>query len=226
MIPSFGNLQIVADDEEHSQDWKEGTTQDRRERQTLPLRQVPQTQPEADEDSRPLVLSGLPQRDRHLERDDGGLIAVGVWPESQREWQRRPVSCKRELLMRDQEELFAALARSKFRSRFRLGTKEASYLREKTLTVVLEHGRRFITERLAEAEPKHDGRQTPMRGHPIFVAQHATATCCRSCLAKWHRIPQSHPLTLEQVDYILAVLARWLTTPLANLKAVTACRNL
>jgi hypothetical protein len=112
--------------------------------------------------------------------------------------------------MRDSDELFAALVQSKFRSRFRLGAKETSYLNEKTLAVVLEHGRRFVTERLADAQPKNDGRQTPMRGHPIFVAQHATATCCRGCLAKWHRIPQGQPLTPEQIDYILAMHARWL----------------
>ena len=112
--------------------------------------------------------------------------------------------------MRDLDELFAALTRSKFRSRFRLGEKETSYLDEKTLPVVLEHGRRFVIERLADAEPKNDGRQTPMRGHPVFVAQHATATCCRGCLAKWHRIPEGKPLTPEQIDYIVAVLARWL----------------
>ena len=112
--------------------------------------------------------------------------------------------------MRDLDELFAALARSKFRNRFRLGAKDAGYLREKTLHVVLEHGRQFVVQRLAEAEPKNDGRQTPMRGHPVFVAQHATATCCRGCLAKWHRIPQGRPLTPEEIDYIVAVLARWL----------------
>jgi hypothetical protein len=80
--------------------------------------------------------------------------------------------------MRDPDELFVALARSKFRSRFRLGVKETSYLNEKTLDVVLEHGRRFVVERLADAQPRNDGRQTPMRGHPVFVAQHATATGC------------------------------------------------
>lgn len=110
--------------------------------------------------------------------------------------------------MRDQDELFAALAGSKFRSRFRLGVKETSYLEEKTLAVVLEHGRRFVVERLANAQPQNDGRQTPMRGHPVFIAQHATATCCRGCLAKWHRIPQGQPLTPEQIDYIIAVLTR------------------
>ncbi len=115
--------------------------------------------------------------------------------------------------MRDPNELFAALARSKFRSRFRLGVKESSYLNEKSLAIVLEHGRRFVTERLADAQPKNDGKQTPIRGHPIFVAQHATATCCRGCLAKWHRIPQGQTLTPEQIDYILVVLSRWLASP-------------
>jgi hypothetical protein len=112
--------------------------------------------------------------------------------------------------MQDLDELFVALAQSKFRSRFWLGAKEMSYLDEKTFAVVLEHGRRFVTERLGDAQPKNDGRQTPMRGHPIFVAQHATATCCRGCLAKWHHIPEGKPLTPEQIEHIIAVLARWL----------------
>jgi hypothetical protein len=115
--------------------------------------------------------------------------------------------------MRDLEELFAALARSKFRSRFRLSAKETASLSEKTLAVVLEHGRRFVVERLADAQPRNDGRQTPMRGHPVFIAQHATGTCCRGCLAKWHRIPEGQPLTPEQIDYIIAVIERWLTSP-------------
>lgn len=112
--------------------------------------------------------------------------------------------------MRDLDSLFTALAKSKFRSRFRLGVKDRAYLAEKTLPAVLEHGRQFILERLAPAEPKNDGRQTPMRGHPIFVAQHATATCCRGCLQKWHQIPRGKPLTEEQIEHILAVLAHWL----------------
>jgi len=113
--------------------------------------------------------------------------------------------------MRDLDELFSSLSRSTFRSRFRLGPKERAYLTEKTLPVVLEHGRQFIDQRLAPAEPENDGRQTPMRGHPIFIAQHATATCCRGCLEKWHRIPRGRPLTEEEVDYVLGVLARWIS---------------
>jgi hypothetical protein len=113
--------------------------------------------------------------------------------------------------MRDLDDLFSALARSEFRSRFRLGPKERAYLAEKSLPTILEHGRQFIQDRLAPAEPKNDGRQTPMRGHPIFIAQHATATCCRGCLEKWHRIPAGHPLTDEEIEHVLAVLARWLS---------------
>ena len=112
--------------------------------------------------------------------------------------------------MRDLDDLFAALARSKFRTRMRLGPKERTYLEEKTLPVVLEHGRRFIGERLAPADLKTDGRQTPMRSHPVFIAQHATTTCCRGCLAKWHDVARGKPLTPEQIDYVLAVIERWL----------------
>jgi hypothetical protein len=113
--------------------------------------------------------------------------------------------------MRDLDDLFWALSRSPFRSRFRLGPKERAYLAEKSLPVILEHGRRFIQERLAPAAPKNDGRQTPMRGHPVFIAQHATATCCRGCLEKWHRIPLGQPLSDREIEHVLAVLARWLS---------------
>jgi hypothetical protein len=112
--------------------------------------------------------------------------------------------------MRNLDDLFAALAKSRFRSRFRLGGKERAYLETKTLPVILTHGERFIRERLAMASPDNDGRQTPMRGHPIFLAQHATATCCRGCLAKWHFIAPGRPLAEEEVRYLLDVMERWL----------------
>jgi hypothetical protein len=113
--------------------------------------------------------------------------------------------------MRDIDELFARLGKSKFRSRFRLSGKDAQYLKDKGITIILEHARDFITNRLAQAEPANDGRQTPMKNHPVFVAQHATGTCCRGCLEKWHRISKGKPLTAEQIDYIIEVLERWLT---------------
>jgi hypothetical protein len=112
--------------------------------------------------------------------------------------------------MRDLDELFEALKRSEFRRRFRLGAREAAYLREKGLEVVLGHARDFIERRLVPAEPANDGRQTPMRNHPVFIAQHATATCCRGCLEKWHQIPKGRPLSDREMQYIVAVIERWL----------------
>jgi hypothetical protein len=112
--------------------------------------------------------------------------------------------------MRDLDELFEALNRSAFRRRFQLRGREAAYLQEKGLVVVLRHARDFIAKRLAPAEPAHDGRQTPMKNHPAFLAQHATATCCRGCLEKWHHIPKGRPLSDREVHYVLAVLERWL----------------
>jgi hypothetical protein len=108
------------------------------------------------------------------------------------------------------DELFAALGRSSFRRRFRLGANERRYLEEKGLPMVLAHAREFVAERLAPAQPKNDGRQTPMRGHPAFIAQHATATCCRGCLAKWHHIPKGAELTPEQLNDIVGILKAWL----------------
>ncbi len=112
--------------------------------------------------------------------------------------------------MRDSDDLFSALARSKFRSRFRLGPNEKAYLARNPLAVIIQHGRKFVVDRLAAAEPPNDGKQTPMRGHPVFIAQHATATCCRGCLAKWHYIAKGEPLSHDQIEYILGLIRRWL----------------
>jgi Domain of unknown function (DUF4186) len=106
--------------------------------------------------------------------------------------------------------LFERLDRSAFRRRFRLGAAESRYLAEKGLDTVLSHGAKFIEERLAPAEPRNDGKQTPMRNHPVFIAQHATATCCRGCLEKWHGIAKGRALSSEEKSYILSVLRRWL----------------
>jgi Domain of unknown function (DUF4186) len=113
--------------------------------------------------------------------------------------------------MRDPDDLFAALARSPFRSRFKLQGRELQYLRDKGLPVILQHAADFIAMRLAPAHPQNDGKQTPFRNHPVFVAQHATATCCRGCLQKWHRIEQGRELTEEEQRYVVEVIERWLT---------------
>src|SRR5882724_11650906 len=61
-----GKHRRSSDGEEHTQDGKEGTPENRREGQTLPLRRVPQEKPTACQDSRPLVLPELPEPRRPL----------------------------------------------------------------------------------------------------------------------------------------------------------------
>lgn len=80
------------------------------------------------------------------------------------------------------------------------------------LEAMLMHAAQFIEQRLAPSQPRYDGKQTPWRGHPVFVAQHATTTCCRGCLAKWHRIERGRELTEEEKGYIVEVLGRWLAS--------------
>ncbi|HEV2080811.1 MAG TPA: DUF4186 domain-containing protein [Allosphingosinicella sp.] len=113
--------------------------------------------------------------------------------------------------MRPLDQVFTKLSASPFRSRFRLGPRERDYLKAKGMATMLDHARDFIDRRLAPAQPANDGKQTPMRGHPVFIAQHATATCCRSCLAKWHAIPPGRPLTEEERAHVVAALERWLS---------------
>lgn len=107
-------------------------------------------------------------------------------------------------------ELFARLSRSKFRSRFHLTEKDKAYAREKGPDIIRSHAKDFIEKRLAPAEIPNDGKQTPMRGHPVFIAQHATACCCRGCLAKWHGIPAGKALTEAQKQYVVDVLMAWI----------------
>ncbi len=118
--------------------------------------------------------------------------------------------------MRDLDNLFSALEHSRFRSSFELKGRELAYLREKGLPVVMTHADDFIQHRLAPAVIPNDGKQTPYRGHPVFVAQHATACCCRGCLQQWHHIPAETELSEKQRDYVLKVLERWLRQQLST----------
>jgi len=112
---------------------------------------------------------------------------------------------------RDPETVLRRLRQDRFRRSFRLGTKERQYLGDKGLATALEHARDFIAKRLAPSNPDNDGRQTPWRGHPVFVAQHATATCCRACLEQWHGIARGRELTMDERDYVQRVIEAWLT---------------
>jgi exodeoxyribonuclease V alpha subunit len=108
------------------------------------------------------------------------------------------------------ENIWQRLAKSPFRSKFRLSPKDRDYAIEKGKAVIYRHTVDFVAKRLAPSDIKNDGKQTPMRGHPVFVAQHATACCCRGCLEKWHHIPKGRTLTTSEQEYIVNLLMTWI----------------
>ena len=101
-------------------------------------------------------------------------------------------------------------SKSKFRMKFKLDDKDFALIRDKGIAVIENHARNIIINRLGQAYPDRDGNQTPFKGHPVFKAQHATATCCRGCLFKWHRIEKERPLTKDEIDYIVGFIMKWI----------------
>jgi hypothetical protein len=116
----------------------------------------------------------------------------------------------------DLDALFNRLEKSAFRRRFRLSGRDLVYANARGIDVLTGHARAMLDTRLFGADPVRDGKQTPYRGHPVFVAQHATGTCCRGCLQKWHGIPKGHALSPEQADYVVGVIRAWLERQLTR----------
>lgn len=108
------------------------------------------------------------------------------------------------------EKALTKLSHSKFRSSFYLTQKEKAYLIEKGIEVMRSHAADFVRERLAPANPVNDGKQTPMHGHPVFKAMHATACCCRGCLNKWYKVPKGKELTTAQQEKIVRLIIAWI----------------
>ena len=108
------------------------------------------------------------------------------------------------------------LATQRFRARFHLSARDTAACRARGRDTIAAHAADLIAARLAPATPRNDGKQTPYRGHPVFVAQHATATCCRTCLARWHQIPAGRALSADEQRYVVAVILAWLDRELAT----------
>lgn len=115
--------------------------------------------------------------------------------------------------MRSDEDIKAVLFRlskSKFRSSFHLKDRDIQYINDKGLDVIESHTFDFISKRLAPETILNDGKQTPFKGHPVFVAQHATGTCCKECLYKWHGISKGKKLSDEEIRYVVRVIMIWI----------------
>lgn len=107
--------------------------------------------------------------------------------------------------------VISKLQKSKFRSSFKLKQKDIEYINEKGMSTIKKHAVDFINQKLAPSIPENDGKQTPMKNHPVFIAMHACACCCRTCLYKWHKIPMNKELTKAEKNYIYGLLIYWIT---------------
>ena len=113
------------------------------------------------------------------------------------------------------------LSKSKFRSSFHLKDKDIIYINDKGIDKVREHAYDFISKRIADTSNVTDGKQTPMKGHPVFIAQHATGTCCRSCLEKWHHIRKNKNMTEDDIKYVVDIIMSWIEKEYNNYKKTT-----
>jgi hypothetical protein len=113
------------------------------------------------------------------------------------------------------DERLARLSTRPFRAKFHLRGRDAALVELRGREAIRTHADEIIGKRVAPALPYKDGKQTPYRGHPVFVAQHATATCCRGCLERWHGIPRGRELSGEERGYVVDVIWRWIERELA-----------
>ena len=91
-----------------------------------------------------------------------------------------------------------------------MSLKDINYIKEKGMDKICNHAYDFVSKRLAPAFIANDGKQTPMRGHPVFIAQHATGTCCRKCLYKWHGILPNKNLSDDEISYVVSVIMEFI----------------
>ena len=113
------------------------------------------------------------------------------------------------------------LSKSKFRSNFHLKDKDILYIEDKGIDKIRNHAYDFVTKRLADTSNVTDGKQTPMKGHPVFIAQHATGTCCRRCLEKWHYISKNKNMTDDDIKYVVDIIMSWIEKEYNNYKKTT-----
>ncbi|WP_445342059.1 DUF4186 domain-containing protein [Bifidobacterium sp. ESL0827] len=114
------------------------------------------------------------------------------------------------------QDTLARLGHSRFRASFSLSAKDRAYARAKGKDTIDRHAHEMLAKRVGAAHPLKDGKQTPYRGHPVFTAQHATATCCRGCIERWHHIPRGRALTDAEVDALARLVMAWIERDLVN----------
>ena len=119
------------------------------------------------------------------------------------------------------EDLLLILGNTKFRGSFHLNNKMKEYVQDKGYEKIESDAYDLISKRIAPKDIKNDGKQTPMKQvHPVFVAQHATGTCCRGCIERIHHIEKGRELNRDEIDYIVKTIMIWIKNEISVKKEV------
>jgi hypothetical protein len=121
--------------------------------------------------------------------------------------------------------LLAALKSERWRHYFwetvTLDARRLAYARRKGRSLLRSAAAKRIRSYIGPAAGGFDGRQTPREtsedGNVIHFAQHATAVCCRACVADWHGIPKDRPLTTAEIDYFTSLVMMYIDEKLPDL---------
>ena len=115
-----------------------------------------------------------------------------------------------ELSSKEWNELKQKLEASGRLKKFVLGEPEREYVTSRGMDILRLHATDFVNKRLAPENPKNDGRQTPTKGHPVFIAQHATGCNDRDGLVEFFGIEKGRALTDEEVEKVVDAILRWI----------------
>lgn len=102
------------------------------------------------------------------------------------------------------------LAKTKYRRQYVLSPKLKEYCRQTGMEKLRRKAFEIVREKVSSPYYKGEGRQTPLDGHPIYIAMHATGTCCRTCLEVWHSIVSGRRLTEKDIIYIVDTIMEWI----------------
>jgi hypothetical protein len=95
-------------------------------------------------------------------------------------------------------------------NKFILGEPEQEYVTSRGMDILRLHATDFVKKRLAPANPKNDGRQTPTKGHPVFIAQHACGCNDRASVEEFFGYELGRELTGDEVDAIVDAILSWI----------------
>ena len=94
--------------------------------------------------------------------------------------------------------------------KFALGEPEQEYVTSRGMDILRLHATDFVNKRLAPANPKNDGRQTPTKGHPVFIAQHACGCNDRAGVEEFFGFEMGRELTEDEVGAIVDAILSWI----------------